>query len=108
MQLFSHGLGQRRADVLADFRLAGEDLDHFILADVQPRADVLGGILASAPATTPAAAAGGLGVRGVQQVEHQDAAAQSIQEVAPVQLETVTRFLSQLVALGLEFRCDDR
>ena len=61
------------------------------------------------PPPPPAAAAGRLGVRGVQQVEHQDAAAQRLQEVAPVQLESVTRFLTQLVALGLEIAsCDDR
>ena len=48
------------------------------------------------------AAAGRLRLGGVEQVEHQDAAAQRLQEVAPVELEAVTRPLAQLVAFGLE------
>ena len=56
----------------------------------------------------PPAAAGRLRVRGVEQVEDEDAAAQRLQEVAPVELELVRRFLTQLVALGFELDLDRR
>ena len=92
---------KRRADVLADFGLAGVDGDLAVLADVQPGADVLRHGLAAASAA-PAAAAGRLCFGVVEQVEDQDAAAQRLQEVAPVELELISRLLAQLVALGLE------
>ena len=41
-QLLGHDLRQRRADVLADLGLAGEDGDASVFADVEPGRDVAG------------------------------------------------------------------
>ena len=41
MQLFRHGLGERRAGVLADLDFAGVDGDDSRLADVEPGAEIL-------------------------------------------------------------------
>ena len=40
--IFRHGLRERRADILSNFSLAGENRYDAKFADVQPRADGLG------------------------------------------------------------------
>jgi hypothetical protein len=93
-QFLRHHLGQRRADVLADLGLAGVDGDLAGLVDVQPGPQFL----------RPRPAGPLLGQALPRNQADDNAAAQQLEEVAPVQLELVGRLLEQLVALRLDVR----
>ena len=79
-QLLGHQLGQRGADVLADFDLAGEDGYLTIGRDVQPRRDCSGHLLATAKTCAGLLRQGGLAGEADQQ-----AAAEEFEECAAVQ-----------------------
>src|SRR5262249_39244044 len=87
-------------NVLAYLCLPGEDGDLSVRADVQPGTDVLRRGSPSAPAAS--ADPGGLRGRARQEIANQHAAAQRLQEIAPVEVELVARCLVQLVSLGLQ------
>ena len=101
MQFLRHRLGERRADVLTDLGFPGENGDRAVLGHVQPRADLLRHPLGEA-----AAAPGflSLAARGHQQ--HDQAAADTPEEVAAVQLESVPDGLGQLVAFEFDAHRD--
>jgi hypothetical protein len=86
-QFFRHQLGQRSADILADFNLAGEDGDFVVSGDVDPRGYVAGNLLAAAEA----AAAGLLGPCRRIAKANQQASAEELEEDAAVQREAARR-----------------
>ncbi len=98
MQLLGHRLGERRAGVLSELDLAGEDGDAPVLGDVEPGPDL-------GRERLPAAPAGFLTERGVGDEEH-DEAAQALEEVAPLDVETVGRSHRQLGPVRLETRLE--
>jgi len=78
VQLFRDGLRERRSDVLANLRLAGENRDAAIFPDVQPCGD-----LGRAGVAVTRAAAGFLRVgRFVDHAQNNDAASESGEEIA--------------------------
>ncbi len=83
MQLFGDLLRERGADVLAELDLAGEGRDAPVLADMEPRGDVLREV------AEKAAAAGFLRERAGDREADEDAAAESLEERAAVGVEDV-------------------
>src|SRR5262249_9230135 len=106
-ELLGHGLGQGRADVLPDFRLARVDRDPAVLADMQPGADVLGQGRSST-AAAPAPAPGWLRRGGplFQQGQDEDPSSPRLQETATIQVEPIGQPLAKLVPLGLDLDPD--
>jgi len=80
MQFLGHRLRERRARVLPHFHFARVAGNVAVLADVQPRAHLLGERLPCAAART---AAGFLRIRIVHDQDHHQPAAQSRKEIAP-------------------------
>src|SRR5262249_23318809 len=100
---------ERCARVLPDLNLAGVYGDGAIPRDVQPCSDLLRHV--SATPTATAAAARFLGLcRSRKNGNHDDPAAESLEESAPVQgftklCELVVRLFAQLVAFDLDREC---
>ena len=101
LQLLGHGLRERGANVLPHFHLAGANGDFALLAEVQPRIDIL-----RQRFTGPSADAAGFlpGKKGITKAEDHDAAAQELEEIAPWKSKVISGARSQFVSLGLELR----
>ena len=97
MQLFGDGLRERRADVLSDFDLASECRHGAGLGDVEPGVHVHRQAIVAA-----AGAAALLAFETRRDEQDEEAAAERLDEVAPIELEPVPRILHELVALDFD------
>jgi hypothetical protein len=95
VKLLRDGLRQRRARVLAELDLAGEDGDGPVLRDVEPGGEV--GLLALG-----ASGSSGLLARDRRRGDEHDDATQELHEAATADRESVGLSAVELVTLGLE------
>src|SRR5262249_26050911 len=103
-EFFGDDLRQRSADVLADLSFACIDRDLPVLADVQPRADILRTISAtSAAASTPTRVLSN-GRRHEQQ--NSNATANGLKKVAATKIEVVGWTLIEFVTLRFKARLE--
>ena len=84
------GLGQLGASSLAHFRLAGQDGDNPVFADVNTGCHIAG-----LPAAASSAAA--LGQRGAGTDGNQESSAERLDKPAPANTKVVSNFLAQLL-----------
>ena len=97
MKLLGNGLRQRRADVLPDLRLSGEDGDRAVSVDVQPRVHIVRQLFAPA-----ASASGFLRFAAGRHEQHEQPGAGAPQEIAAIEIEAVARAFEQFVPFELD------